>query len=98
MGYRTRWFGLGLRELLRVEWCRHCVLWIVRLPCRFDIPDCATTERLPLVQREQTNGPAIPRIDRGGILRVLCTAAPLGDLRWTIGGNSDQCLLDWSSA
>src|ERR1700687_2044751 len=97
LGYCQSRPGGDLCDFFRFEWRRHCVLWIVHLSRISDLPDRASAQRFSLVHRKQTDGAVLPYFDRGGLLRVLCTAAHLGGIRRDTGGGCEWCLLDSSS-
>ena len=87
---RQRRSLVGMCEIFRLERRRHCLFWIVCLSRTYDLSDCSAAQRFSLVSREQTNGPALPLLDRSGVLRVLCAttllAIGVGTLALILGG------------
>ena len=82
--------GLDLREIIRFEWSRHCVLWIVCLSRIFDISDRASAQWFSLVRGEQAKGllllSLIAVVFGGFYVLPLLLAASIGALAAILSG------------
>src|SRR6266404_47811 len=59
---------VGMRDCFRLEWCRHCLLWLIHFPCPYDLLNRPQVKWIPMVSCKHKSWSIISFIFRVGIL------------------------------
>src|SRR5215510_3315447 len=92
MDSRQCWLGVAVCEPVRIEWCRHCLLWLVHLSRIADLSDRSHAQRVPMVGGKQEGRYPLSLLDRLGFLWLASVATHLGGSSRSNGNGRERHL------